>query len=233
MKSVISAIALGLGLITLTKGKFLLVEIEKAEERSVDRGLFDCKKEGKWCMRSLAPCCDGLVCNGTLFKSSCRKPKAHLSCGDHLAETCSECPQGNGASWCNGDCEWKNEECISKGESAKRCKISGDCPGEQRCREGFCVNCRWEPRCGDPFSLVCDWRDGGCFVPQMDHDCPGSRFPFKALGEALDACRSDRDCNCVDWSSDPSDDGLYWTNLGRAQDASFNSSKISWELLRY
>ena len=42
-------------------------------------------------------------------------PKGYVSCGGHLAATCSECPQGNGASWCNGECEWKNEECVSKG----------------------------------------------------------------------------------------------------------------------
>ena len=38
-----------------------------------------------------------------------------MSCGGHDAATCSECPQGHGASWCNGECEWKNEECVSKG----------------------------------------------------------------------------------------------------------------------
>ena len=38
-----------------------------------------------------------------------------VSCGGHYAISCSECPQGNGASWCNGDCEWLNEECTLKG----------------------------------------------------------------------------------------------------------------------
>jgi len=33
-------------------------------------------------------------------------------CGGHSARSCSECPQGNGASWCNGECEWRIEECI-------------------------------------------------------------------------------------------------------------------------
>ena len=36
---------------------------------------------------------------------------APVVCGGHTAASCSECPQGHGASWCNGDCEWSNNEC--------------------------------------------------------------------------------------------------------------------------
>ena len=32
-----------------------------------------------------------------------------VSCGNHDAPTCAECPQGNGAVWCNGDCSWSDE----------------------------------------------------------------------------------------------------------------------------
>ena len=32
--------------------------------------------------------------------------KIEVSCGNHQAATCQDCPQGNGASWCNGDCTW-------------------------------------------------------------------------------------------------------------------------------
>ena len=39
-----------------------------------------------------------------------------VSCGNHQAATCSECPQGNGAAWCNGDCEWQGDECVPSGE---------------------------------------------------------------------------------------------------------------------
>ena len=39
-----------------------------------------------------------------------------MSCGNHNAKSCLECPQGNGANWCNGDCEWLNEECAPKGK---------------------------------------------------------------------------------------------------------------------
>ena len=35
------------------------------------------------------------------------KPAGSLfSCGSHQAATCGECPDGNGANWCNGDCRW-------------------------------------------------------------------------------------------------------------------------------
>merc|ERR1711997_1009096 len=35
-----------------------------------------------------------------------------VSCGNHWADTCAECPQGNGAAWCNGDCTWQDNECV-------------------------------------------------------------------------------------------------------------------------
>ena len=39
-----------------------------------------------------------------------------VSCGNHQARTCSECPQGNGASWCNGVCTWSDGKCIALAE---------------------------------------------------------------------------------------------------------------------
>merc|ERR1712166_13749 len=29
-----------------------------------------------------------------------------VSCGGHTAPSCADCPQGNGADWCNGACTW-------------------------------------------------------------------------------------------------------------------------------
>ena len=40
---------------------------------------------------------------------------SEVSCGGHYAPTCSDCPQGNGAAWCNGDCVWSNNECVKAG----------------------------------------------------------------------------------------------------------------------
>ena len=31
---------------------------------------------------------------------------AEVVCGGHKAPTCADCPQGNGAAWCNGECRW-------------------------------------------------------------------------------------------------------------------------------
>ena len=39
---------------------------------------------------------------------------ATVSCGNHRAATCSDCPLGNGATWCNGDCVWKRGGCVAQ-----------------------------------------------------------------------------------------------------------------------
>ena len=33
-----------------------------------------------------------------------------VSCGNHRAPTCADCPQGHGAAWCNGECTWHGRE---------------------------------------------------------------------------------------------------------------------------
>ena len=43
-----------------------------------------------------------------------------MSCGGHYADSCSGCPQGNGASWCNNDCFWSNGRCISAAGGANQ-----------------------------------------------------------------------------------------------------------------
>eukprot|EP00927_Polykrikos_kofoidii_P007284 TRINITY_DN12983_c0_g1_i1.p1 TRINITY_DN12983_c0_g1~~TRINITY_DN12983_c0_g1_i1.p1 ORF type:complete len:496 (-),score=66.29 TRINITY_DN12983_c0_g1_i1:191-1678(-) len=39
---------------------------------------------------------------------------ADVSCGNHRAAACAGCPQGNGESWCNGDCRWddRRSACV-------------------------------------------------------------------------------------------------------------------------
>jgi len=37
-----------------------------------------------------------------------------VNCGGHRALMCEKCPEGNGASWCNGDCVWSNNRCSVK-----------------------------------------------------------------------------------------------------------------------
>lgn len=46
-----------------------------------------------------------------------------VSCGNHKSDSCFECPQGNGASWCNGDCEWDADN--------QACKLPGQPPCTQ------------------------------------------------------------------------------------------------------
>jgi len=51
-----------------------------------------------------------------LCTSICR---ASVSCGGHSADTCANCPQGNGAGWCNGDCTWDGSTGQCKPQSVE------------------------------------------------------------------------------------------------------------------
>jgi len=48
-----------------------------------------------------------------------------VSCGNHKAKSCEQCPQGNGKDWCNGDCAWCDtlKKCFVMEEKDKKCKI--------------------------------------------------------------------------------------------------------------
>ena len=41
-------------------------------------------------------------------------PIDKVSCGNHRAKSCAGCPQGKGATWCSGDCQWVGMKCIFK-----------------------------------------------------------------------------------------------------------------------
>ena len=48
-------------------------------------------------------------------------PELQVNCGDRVEQSCSDCPNGNGPSGCDGDCMWKNstvsgQQCIQKGK---------------------------------------------------------------------------------------------------------------------
>ena len=45
---------------------------------------------------------------------SIRTPGSFVSCGHHRADTCYDCPRGQGSNWCNGDCVWDDEQSICK-----------------------------------------------------------------------------------------------------------------------
>ncbi|KAL7536421.1 hypothetical protein ACHAXR_008253, partial [Thalassiosira sp. AJA248-18] len=50
-----------------------------------------------------------LAIDGETPSASAKDFLLDYSCGNHRSSTCAECPQGNGAAWCNGDCEWSSE----------------------------------------------------------------------------------------------------------------------------
>mmetsp|Transcript_19001 Transcript_19001/g.41166 ORF Transcript_19001/g.41166 Transcript_19001/m.41166 type:complete len:506 (-) Transcript_19001:247-1764(-) len=49
------------------------------------------------------------VAEGSLLRDVEENVRDEVNCGSHPALTCANCPQGNGASWCNGDCIWSSE----------------------------------------------------------------------------------------------------------------------------
>mmetsp|Transcript_15281 Transcript_15281/g.27787 ORF Transcript_15281/g.27787 Transcript_15281/m.27787 type:complete len:482 (-) Transcript_15281:109-1554(-) len=78
--------------------------------------------------------------------------KDGVSCGNHFAQTCADCPQGNGESWCNGACVWSSEnggECQSRsllevncgGHFAKTCFGCSQGKGKNQCNG----DCSWWP----------------------------------------------------------------------------------------
>jgi hypothetical protein len=105
-----------------------------------------------------------------------------VSCGRHEASTCAWCPQGNGESWCKGDCTWKNVnrgvyQCVTKiddsgvdnDELAERMCIrscaglKSDC-GKLLFREKCDVSRLCPVTCKKACTDTPDWSDGrdGC-----------------------------------------------------------------------
>jgi hypothetical protein len=54
--------------------------------------------------------------------TGCYEPKGFLLCGGHAATKCSECSQGHGMTWCNGQCQWNDStgECLDKRKAVKK-----------------------------------------------------------------------------------------------------------------
>jgi len=66
------------------------------------------------------------------------KCKGRVNCGGHAAKSCYGCPQGKGASWCNGDCTWQNGKCQLKGD----CGLDGTgIAASNVCCPATCVKC--------------------------------------------------------------------------------------------
>merc|ERR1712193_25117 len=75
-----------------------------------------------------------------------------VNCGGHKAASCKDCPQGNGAAWCNGDCTWKSTlfsgECIPK----PVVEDAVNCGGH---KAASCAAC--------PGSNGAEWCNGDCY----------------------------------------------------------------------
>ena len=56
--------------------------------------------------------------------------RAPLSCGQHEALDCVECPRGHGAEWCNGDCKWYGTAKTGNCYPAKAPKVAMPTPGK-------------------------------------------------------------------------------------------------------
>jgi hypothetical protein len=57
-------------------------------------------------------CTECLCLTTTATTTATTTTTTSVSCGNHYATNCAGCPQGNGAGWCNGDCNWINDQCV-------------------------------------------------------------------------------------------------------------------------
>merc|ERR1719295_2050349 len=81
-----------------------------------------------------------------------------VKCGNHNANSCSECPNGNGADWCNGHCKWENGACVL----GIRCRGGDSCCTEyNQCGDGE-GDCDSDDDCRD--DLICLKAGGGCYI---------------------------------------------------------------------
>ena len=116
----------------------------------------------------------------------------YVSCGGHYASSCAECPQGNGASWCNGDCIWANGKCSALNGSCSEC----NCYHNETCSAGY------HPLVGDGYchdetnTEQCDF-DGG--------DCCSSNDDFSGSV----SCGNH---NAISCSECPQGNGASWCN---------------------
>ena len=80
-----------------------------------------------------------------------------VNCGGHYATFCHECPNGNGASWCNGDCEWN--------PTLNECQIKGT-ESDVSCGGHFATTCE-----DCPSGNGASWCNGDCEWNSTSNEC--------------------------------------------------------------
>ena len=88
--------------------------------KKVDDGYCDDENNNAKCYYDGGDCCglhinreycDDCICYPN---ETCNVSLVQVNCGGHFAESCASCPQGNGAVWCNGDCNWVSGQCMDE-----------------------------------------------------------------------------------------------------------------------
>ena len=84
----------------------------------------------------------------------------NVNCGGHYANFCHECPSGNGASWCNGDCQWNS--------LINECEIYVDSESDVSCGGHFASTCE---DCPSGIGNGASWCNGDCEWNSLLNDC--------------------------------------------------------------
>ncbi|CAE7352945.1 DDB1B [Symbiodinium natans] len=102
-------------------------------------------------------------------------PQPVVSCGNHIADTCLDCPQGNGPTWCNGECVWNYNTSLCEPAS----------PWQPANLSTSCGN-HWAESCNDcPQDHGKSWCKGDC---QWDLDSNSCTTRHRRLGHVTLDC---------------------------------------------
>merc|ERR1719221_1467132 len=97
-------------------------------------------------------------------------PATTVSCGNHNAASCAECTQGNGESWCNGDCSWRDGSCQAP--ATTMASSSNGCVDTQgQLSYGYtCVEWALWGKCAESMTIQADCPGSCAEVNKVTHD---------------------------------------------------------------
>ena len=108
-----------------------------------------------------------------------------VSCGQHEAPSCQECPGTNGQSWCNGDCKWNADTNSCEAKHQGNDVFDGDQLGDQ---PACTVD---DSQCGYP------WYKNDGFCDDDNNNCQCEWDGGDCCGDNVDTTFCD-DCECLD-----------------------------------